>query len=105
MQRCCGAHALVAAPPGLTFQALPPLDGLYSGCLYLAGMTKFDKFCNWPMHYDDVSEFMTGLNDARIGIVEKHGKEKTDVITFSHFLPRQERPAIPTSPRPSPRLP
>lgn len=62
------------------------------------GTTKFDKFCKWPMHYDAVAEFMCGLNDARIEIVNKHAKGQTDVITFSHFLPRQESRNEPCSP-------
>ena len=79
-----------------------PLDAWYS-CTFdhfdpRPGQTLFDKFCKWPMHYDAVWEFMTGLNEPRLQIVEKenngkgNGKNGVDVITFSHFLPRKELP-------------
>ena len=47
------------------------------------------------MHYDSVWEFMSGLNEARLQIAEKHAAPalgSLDVITFSHFLPRKELP-------------
>ena len=75
-----------------------PLDSWYSYTFDhfdpKPGSTLFDKYCKWPMHYDHVWEFMTGLNDSRIDIVEKQtpAGEKPDVITFSHFLPRKELP-------------
>ena len=48
---------------------------------------------NQPHHADDsVWEFMTGLNESRIQIAQKHAPPSGlgDVITFSHFLPRKE---------------
>ena len=73
-----------------------PLDGWYA-CTFdhhdpRPGSTLFDKFCKWPMPYDDVWQFMTGLNEARLQIVEQHTAGRCDVITFSHFLPRKELP-------------
>jgi len=75
-----------------------PLDSWYS-CTFdhhdpRPGSTLFDKFCKWPMHYDAVWEFMTGINEPRMQIVEKHtpAQQTPDVITFSHFLPRKELP-------------
>merc|ERR1719454_2690406 len=74
--------------PGCT---VVPLDAWYS-CTFdhfdpRPGSTLFDKFCKWPMHYDAVWEFMTGLNEPRLKLAEQG-----DVITFSHFLPRKELP-------------
>jgi len=75
-----------------------PLDAWYSYTFDhwdpRPGSTLFDKFCKWPMHYDSVWEFMTGLNESRIQIAQKHAPPSGlgDVITFSHFLPRKELP-------------
>ena len=62
------------------------------------GSTLFDKFCKWPMHYDHTWDFMCGLNEPRLAILQEagaaggNGADKPDVITFSHFLPRKELP-------------
>ena len=79
-----------------------PLDSWYSYTFDhhdpRPGSTLFDKYCKWPMHYDHAWEFMCGLNDSRIAIVEQHTatpaspSKPPDVITFSHFLPRKELP-------------
>ena len=83
-----------------------PLDGWYHFSFDhhdpKPGSTLFDKFCKWPMAYDDVSAFMVGLNEARLQIVEKHGVRPGTaargdagghkLISFSHFLPRKELP-------------
>jgi hypothetical protein len=82
-----------------TAVTIVPLDSWYT-CLFdhhdpRPGSALFDKWCNWPIGYDDVWQFMTGLNEARLQIVEKHAAEHGgagDVITFSHFLPRKELP-------------
>ena len=81
-----------------------PLDSWYSYSFDHhdpnPGRTAFDKFCKWPMHADNVWEFMTGLNEARLQIVEQQSPrvargQQGDVITFSHFLPRIELPLPP----------
>ena len=81
-----------------------PLDSWYSYTFDhhdpRPGSTKFDSFCKWPMHYDATWEFMTGLNESRLAILNRHtplaefsaDKSKPDVISFSHFLPRKELP-------------
>jgi hypothetical protein len=52
------------------------------------------------MHADNVWEFMTGLNEARLQIVEQQSPrvargQQGDVITVSHCLPRIELPLPP----------
>ena len=75
-----------------------PLDAWYSYTFDhydpRPGTSLFDKFCKWPMHYDAVADFMAELNEARLGLLKEHlaGGEAVDVVTFSHFLPRQELP-------------
>ena len=87
-----------------------PLDAWYS-CTFdhfdpRPGSTLFDKFCKWPMPYDDVWSWMCKLNEAKIDVIRNHGaalgahlpedickgRESADIITFSHFLPRKELP-------------
>jgi len=48
------------------------------------GSVKFDKHCAWPMGYDHVWQFMLALNEPKLAI-----PLSGDVITCSHFLPRQ----------------
>lgn len=71
--------------------AVLPLDSWYSHLFDKhdprPGTVKFDKYCVWPMGYDHAWRFMLSLNAPRLDI-PLHG----DVITFSHFLPRQELP-------------
>ena len=79
-----------------------PLDSWYSFTFDhhdpRPGSTLFDKFCKWPMHYDHTWDFMCGLNEPRLAILQEagaaggNGADKPDVITFSHFLPRKELP-------------
>ena len=79
-----------------------PLDSWYSWTFDhydpRPGSALFDSWCQWPMGYDHAWDFMTGLNDARLGLVEERSPKAAgvvaapDVITFSHFLPRQELP-------------
>jgi len=51
------------------------------------GTVKFDKHCVWPMGYDGACRFMLRLNETKLAI-----PLRGDVITCSHFLPRQELP-------------
>uniref|UniRef100_A0A7S4BN38 Calcineurin-like phosphoesterase domain-containing protein n=1 Tax=Chrysotila carterae TaxID=13221 RepID=A0A7S4BN38_CHRCT len=73
-----------------------PLDSWYSYTFDhhdpKPGLTLFDKFCKWPMGYDDAWKFMTGLNESRLEMVKTQSPSTTDVISFSHFLPRKELP-------------
>ena len=79
-----------------------PLDSWYSYTFDRhdprPGTALFDSWCKWPMGYDAAWDFMTGLNEARLKLVEEHSPRAAgvvaapDVITFSHFLPRQELP-------------
>ena len=77
-----------------------PLDAWYS-CTFdhhdpKPGSTLFDKFCKWPLPYDDVWRFMCKLNVAKLAMIDTHGgplgAPSADVVTFSHFLPRKELP-------------
>ena len=54
------------------------------------GTVLFDSWCKWPMGPDEAWRFMVALNEPRIQLAAD--ELKGDLISFSHFLPRQELP-------------
>ena len=54
------------------------------------GTVLFDSWCKWPMGPDEAWRFMVALNEPRIELAAD--ELKGDLISFSHFLPRQELP-------------
>ena len=54
------------------------------------GTVLFDSWCKWPMGHDEAWRFMVALNEPRIQLAAD--ELKGDLISFSHFLPRQELP-------------
>ena len=71
--------------------AVLPLDSWYSHLFDFhdpkPGSVRFDKYCSWPMGYTEAWRFMLSLNESRMTI-----PLQGDIISFSHFLPRQELP-------------
>ena len=54
------------------------------------GTVLFDSWCKWPMGHDEAWRFMVALNEPRIELAAD--ELRGDLISFSHFLPRQELP-------------
>ena len=88
----CDELAVDTGPAQLsTAAAVLPLESWYTHHFDhfdpRPGTVKFDKHCVWPMGYDGACRFMLRLNEPKLAI-----PLRGDVITCSHFLPRQELP-------------
>jgi predicted phosphodiesterase len=71
--------------------AVLPLESWYSHSFDRhdprPGSVRFDSWCKWPMGDEAASTFMLGINEPRLTM-----RLTGDIVSFSHFLPRQELP-------------
>ena len=88
----CDELGVDTGPAQLSPQlAVLPLDSWYS-CEFdkhdpRPGGVRFDSFCKWPVPELEAARLMLRLNEARLAL-----PLRGDVVSFSHFLPRQELP-------------
>lgn len=88
----CDELGVDTGPAQLSPQlAVLPLDSWYS-CEFdkhdpKPGSVRFDSFCKWPVPELEAARLMLRFNEARLAL-----PLRGDVVSFSHFLPRQELP-------------